>query len=142
MQRFQGGLVCKAHRLLYNSTLGLRVIKKKRSPLHGETCAFTHDAPGSNAARCRAIPAAIASPPPLPATCLSVFFFFTLVTGPRRSLSLKLSDTRVYAPEMRARLSVSRRPASSSSHRPWSPRCFRAPGGGRGRPLRRKVKGF
>ena len=27
-----------------------------------------------------------------------VFFFFTLVTGPRRSLSLKLSDTRVYEP--------------------------------------------
>ena len=26
------------------------------------------------------------------------FFFFTLVTGPRRSLSLKLSDTRVYQP--------------------------------------------
>ena len=26
------------------------------------------------------------------------FFFFTLVTGPRRSLRLKLSDTRVYAP--------------------------------------------
>ena len=26
------------------------------------------------------------------------FFFFTLVTGPRRSVSLKLSDTRVYAP--------------------------------------------
>jgi len=25
-----------------------------------------------------------------------IFFFFTLVTGPRRSLSLKLSDTRVY----------------------------------------------
>jgi hypothetical protein len=25
-----------------------------------------------------------------------VFFFFTLVTGSRRSLSLKLSDTRVY----------------------------------------------
>jgi len=28
----------------------------------------------------------------------------TLVTGPRRSLSLKLSDTRVYAPQIRARL--------------------------------------
>jgi len=28
--RFQGGLVCKAHRLLYHSTLGLRVIKKQR----------------------------------------------------------------------------------------------------------------
>ena len=26
------------------------------------------------------------------------FFFFTLVTGPRRSLRLKLSDTRVYEP--------------------------------------------
>jgi len=32
------------------------------------------------------------------------FFFFTLVTGPRRSLSLKLSDTRVYEPQLRARL--------------------------------------
>ena len=29
MQRFRGGLVFKAHRLLYHSTLGLRVIKKK-----------------------------------------------------------------------------------------------------------------
>jgi len=27
-----------------------------------------------------------------------VLFCFTLVTGPRRSLSLKLSDTRVYEP--------------------------------------------
>ena len=35
---------------------------------------------------------------------LSVFFFFTLVTGPTRSLSLKLSDTRVYEPQIRARL--------------------------------------
>jgi len=32
------------------------------------------------------------------------FFFVTLVTGPRRSLSLKLSDTRVYEPQIRARL--------------------------------------
>ena len=30
----------------------------------------------------------------------SFFVFFTLVTGPRRSLSLKLSDTRVYAPQI------------------------------------------
>jgi len=28
----------------------------------------------------------------------------TLVTGPRRSLVLKLSDTRVYEPQIRARL--------------------------------------
>ena len=32
------------------------------------------------------------------------FFFFTLVTGPRRALSLKLSDARVYEPEIRTRL--------------------------------------
>jgi len=29
VQRFRGGLVIQAHRLLYHSTLGLRVIKKK-----------------------------------------------------------------------------------------------------------------
>ena len=35
----------------------------------------------------------------------SVFFFiFTLVPGPRRSLSLRLSDRRVYEPRLRARL--------------------------------------
>jgi len=28
--RFRGGLVFKAHRLVYHSTLGLRVIKKKK----------------------------------------------------------------------------------------------------------------
>ena len=33
-----------------------------------------------------------------------LFFFFTLVTGPRRCLSLKLSDTRGYEPRIRARL--------------------------------------
>ena len=35
------------------------------------------------------------------------FFFSTLVTGPRRSVSLKLSDTRVYEPQIRARLGTS-----------------------------------
>jgi len=30
VQRFRGGLVFKAHRLVYHSTLGLRVIKKKK----------------------------------------------------------------------------------------------------------------
>ena len=30
VQRLQGGLVFKAHRLFYHSTLGLRVMKKKR----------------------------------------------------------------------------------------------------------------
>ena len=36
-------------------------------------------------------------------------FFFTLVTGPRRSLSLELSDTRVYGPQIRARLGTTAR---------------------------------
>ena len=30
VQRFRGGLIFKAHRLLYHSILGLRVIKKKK----------------------------------------------------------------------------------------------------------------
>ena len=30
MKRFRGGLVVKAHRLVYHSTLGWRVIKKKK----------------------------------------------------------------------------------------------------------------
>ena len=30
VERFRGGLVVKAHRLVYHSTLGLRVIKKKK----------------------------------------------------------------------------------------------------------------
>ena len=36
--------------------------------------------------------------------CTFFFFSFTLATGPRRSLSFKLSDTRVYEPHIRARL--------------------------------------
>ena len=32
VQRFRGGLVFKAHRLLFHSTLDLRVMKKKSSP--------------------------------------------------------------------------------------------------------------
>ena len=37
VQRFRGGLVFKAHRLLYHSTLGLRVIKKKKKSDDDET---------------------------------------------------------------------------------------------------------
>ena len=35
-----------------------------------------------------------------PETLFFCFFFFTLVTGPRRSLSLKLSVERVYEPQI------------------------------------------
>ena len=34
-QRFRGGLECKAHGRLYHSTLGLRVIKKKKRSVDG-----------------------------------------------------------------------------------------------------------
>jgi len=36
VKRFRGGLVFNAHRLLYPSTLGLRVIKKKRRSTNWE----------------------------------------------------------------------------------------------------------
>jgi len=38
VQRFRGGLVFKAHRLLYHSTLGLRVIKKKKTVILLDAC--------------------------------------------------------------------------------------------------------
>ena len=41
--------------------------------------------------------------------CTLLLFFFTLVTGPSRSLSLKLSDARVYEPQIRARLGTTAR---------------------------------
>ena len=37
VQRFRGGRVFKAHRLLYYSTLGLRVIKKKKTDVQATT---------------------------------------------------------------------------------------------------------
>jgi len=64
-------------RLLYHSTLGLREMKKKKK-----------DKTVNNM-----IPHAHR---------FFFFFFFTLVTSPRRSLSLKLSDTKVYEPQIRA----------------------------------------
>ena len=42
MQRFRGGLVFKAHRNLYHSTIGLGVIKKKTRDL-GLACDGRHE---------------------------------------------------------------------------------------------------
>jgi len=60
VKRFPGGLVFKAHRLLYHSTLGLRVIKekKKKWPNRLEARPDRH-----------------------------FFFLITFDTGPRRPLS-------------------------------------------------------
>ena len=48
-----------------------------------------------------------------------LYFFFTHVTGPRRSLSLKLSDTRVYEPQMRARLGTATHLCGSDQASPF-----------------------
>ena len=40
VKRFRGGLVFKAHRLVYHSTLGLRVTKKKKKKKKGVTDFF------------------------------------------------------------------------------------------------------
>ena len=46
-----------------------------------------------------------------PIDLINTFFSMTFVTGPRRSLNLRLSDTRVYEPAIRARLLHLRRDA-------------------------------
>jgi len=75
----RGGLVFKAHRWLYHSTLGSRVIKKKKG--RGLTASVSM---------------IVLSYSFRDATCFRgsglggrLFFFFTLVTGSRRSLSLQ-----------------------------------------------------
>jgi len=65
-----------------------------------------------------------------------LFFFFTLVTGPRRSLSLKLRDTRVYEPQIRARLGttahfrevVNRTQVARGAHSPSMAHTVTVPG--------------
>jgi len=84
-----GGI--KAHRLLYHSTLGLRVIKKKKNG--GKHSGFGFSVEASDTP-------CLCTKPRISVERL----LLTLVTGPRRSLSLKLSDTRDYEPQMRARL--------------------------------------
>ena len=56
VKRFRGGLVFKAHRLLYHSTLGLRVIKKKKKKWRGNTKrreVWAHEAETSGGVRGR-----------------------------------------------------------------------------------------
>ena len=54
-----------------------------------------------------------------------LLFFFTLVTGPRRSLSLKLSDARVCEPEIRVSLvTTARGTPLPTGIRPQSPFFF------------------
>ena len=50
-QRFRGGLVFKAHRLVYHSTLGLTVIKKKKKKTNLPLSTFSMVMPPSSASR-------------------------------------------------------------------------------------------
>ena len=57
------------------------------------------------------------------------FFFFTLVTGPRRSVSLKLSETGVYEPQIRGLLVATTHlcegvVASAAGHSPFPSRTL------------------
>jgi len=127
--RFRGGLVFKAHRWLYHSTLGSRVIKKKNTALprgcqnefENNQCAVVTEA--GSCLRCvdSCITQLKAQGPSrtcnesneeeeerdcaltkVSAARRSRIFLCTLVAGPKRSLSLKLSDARVYEPQIRA----------------------------------------
>ena len=84
VKRFRGGLVFKAHILLHQSTLGLRVIQKRTKKKSQA------DVDGG------------VMPPSCPAMMTScgllLLFVFTLVKGPRRSLSLKMIDRSVNEP--------------------------------------------
>ena len=108
MQRFRGGLVFKTHRLYISLNAGLESNKEKEeknrsavlgassynlaqlerhSEEHRKTPAVRKEAAVqiTHAYLCRSLFGL--------EWCAVLFFFFTLVTGPRRSLSLKLSDT-------------------------------------------------
>jgi len=153
-----------AHRLVYHSTLGLRVIKKKQKNLHvtqlrkrfrvtpassSSLLDFVEEGvperallciqdivlrvpehPQPDARREGVVPdvdvsqlAQLAHHEQPHASRLPVGYLrdapqpllFTLVAGPRRSLSLKLSDTKVFAPQIRARLGTTAHSLQSSS---------------------------
>jgi len=86
---FRGGLVFEAHRLLYHSTLGLRVIKKKKK----------------NAERDAREQVCISAPDLLErahgAAGLEVPPNLTFFSSPLLLSSLELSDTKVYEPRYR-----------------------------------------
>jgi len=65
---------------VYHSTLGLRVIKKKKEEEDGPKAWLRHDK----------IVSFDTSRAPVSHQVFFFFFFFSLVTGPSRSLSLKL----------------------------------------------------
>ena len=78
---------------------------------------------------CSAITASTLLYLPVPSTCRAlqwyldhkkqlVFFFFTLVTVPRSSLGLQLSDKRVCEPQIRARLGTT--PPVRTTIGPWA----------------------
>ena len=56
VKRFRGGLVFKAHRLLHHSTLGLRVIKKKKKDAEVCNCFRVQGVPRGSGLRVQGCP--------------------------------------------------------------------------------------
>ena len=84
MQRFRGGLVFKAHRLLYHSTLGLRVIKKEEEG--PRTVGAELDGVAKNNAP------ALLLPLRLPPRIQGVNYFTEMCSGSEESSYLRLID--------------------------------------------------
>jgi len=91
VKRFRGGLVFKAHRLVYHSTLSSRVIKKeKKNP---KPQVLTLQAPGSarslkdqgggGAGTPGSAPSSATHPGDVPSYMREVFFFFFITLKPR-----------------------------------------------------------
>ena len=78
VKRFRGGLVFKAHRLLYHSTLGLRVIKQKKKQERKGNRGRLRSERGGGGGVCvteRGTPCASLNPKPLSARSSSLFYF-------------------------------------------------------------------
>jgi len=108
VKRFRGGLVFKAHRLLYHSTLGLRVTTKKRRPAVQIEGIETHDLL-EGARPCLFFRY---RPCTYPSILVNLSWHF-LSSNPHTGIffssslllaSLELSDTQVYEPYIRALL--------------------------------------
>ena len=93
----QGGLVFEAYRLLYHSTLGLRVIKKKKAPIT-RSCQGTPVEAGYYS-----LGPGTHLPSPIK-TCTCECDLFPTSSSSVLLSSLELSDTQVYEPYIRALL--------------------------------------
>ena len=104
VQRFRGGLVFKAHRLCASLNTRLQSHNEEEEQSFLEGVPRQKDVLDKRFTITNMIQLGIElrwQKPVLERIVWDIYFFFTLVTGPRRSLSLKRSDTRVYEFQIR-----------------------------------------